>query len=300
MTQSARVPVHHERLLAAERPTAPPCGGPACAPCPAARRAPARRGRWCPGGCRRPGRPGARWRRGRGRPGWRRRPTRRRARATGCGPSAPGTMHISSSPAPAPPYLGRAPGGRSSPARPASTTVRASCRSAHRPAVRTISGSHSRSSAPRATSWSASCSSSYVKSTASPTPRGRTAPAPFPDTSVRVHGGRLPFPRGFCPGTRGREVPRRAARLARREPAAVPRSRVPRRRRQPERRGQPTAAPEVAAQDERGRVGRHPLGRGVRRAAPSTPCSGSSTPRSWPSTARRACSTPTGSGRSGR
>ena len=67
---------------------------------------------------------------------------------------------------------------------------------------RTSSGPHSRSSAPRATSCSASCSSSYVKSTASPTScsAGAVAAAPpFPDTGVTVHGGRLPFPAWILP-----------------------------------------------------------------------------------------------------
>ena len=76
--------------------------------------------------------------------------------------------------------------------------------------------------------------------------------APFPDTGVRVHGGRVPFPRGFCPCTGGREVPRRVARLARRASAPLLGGRSPRRRRQPLGRGEPAASPEVAAQAHEG------------------------------------------------
>src|SRR3984885_3332777 len=93
-------------------------------------------------------------------------------------PICSATMVISKSPVPAPPNSV----GTSRPVQPSSTRVDHSAgvmAVGSSTSVRTISGSHSRSRAARATSWSASCSSSNVKSTA-PLPRGvRRPPIPL-------------------------------------------------------------------------------------------------------------------------
>src|SRR3984957_2001077 len=80
------------------------------------------------------------------------------------------TTHISRRPTPLPPYSS----GTSSPVHPSSTSVFHSAGvipAGSSASWRTTSGPHSRSSAERATSGSASCSSSFVKSPLSPTSR---------------------------------------------------------------------------------------------------------------------------------
>ena len=175
----------------------------------------------------------------------------------GMRPISSSTTHISSRPAPLPPYSS----GTSRPVHPRSASVDHSDGSdaiglvgqlAHhvRPAL-ALQG---------AACHLLQCELLVVVREVHGLPYVSLTDAPFPDTGVRVHGGRVPFPRGFCPCTGGREVPRRVARLARRAAAPLPGGGSPGRRRQPLGRGEPATSPEVAAQAARGRLGGHPLG----------------------------------------
>src|SRR5580698_7682276 len=95
-------------------------------------------------------------------------PDEKNGPGSGRRPISSSTTHISSRPTPLPPYSS----GTRRPVQPSSTSVFHSAGvipAGSSASCRTMSGPHSRSRALRATSCSASCSSSYVKSTASPT-----------------------------------------------------------------------------------------------------------------------------------